>query len=293
MIPYSALRAFQKVVQLGSLKAAAESLHVTESAISHQLKKLEQCTDTQLLYREGRGLKVTKKGRALADRISTPFSDIDYAYEDIKQQRESNLNIYCIPSLINDWLMPRLVAFNQSVPDMSVSLKYLQSMPAHIDEHSICIKSIEVNGTQRYPFEVLMNGETIPVCSPLYLAQRGPINTHECLTQQTLLHDQNTNSWNDWLTRLGLEHKQQTQQIFEDFYLLKFAAMAAQGVALCPINLIQNELAEGTLIQLFQEQGNIGRKYVIEHNHRPSPATQLLLQYLLKDESVTGIDSVK
>lgn len=293
MIPYSALRAFQKVVQLGSLKAAAESLHVTESAISHQLKKLEQCTDTQLLYREGRGLKVTKKGRALADRISTPFSDIDYAYEDIKQQRESNLNIYCIPSLINDWLMPRLVAFNQSVPDMSVSLKYLQSMPTHIDEHSICIKSIEVNGTQRYPFEILMNGETIPVCSPLYLAQRGPINTHECLTQQTLLHDQNTNSWNDWLTRLGLEHKQQTQQIFEDFYLLKFAAMAAQGVALCPINLIQNELAEGTLIQLFQEQGNIGRKYVIEHNHRPSPATQLLLQYLLKDESVTGIDSVK
>ncbi|MBJ7552562.1 LysR substrate-binding domain-containing protein [Marinomonas ostreistagni] len=293
MIPYSALRAFQKVVQLGSLKAAAESLHITESAISHQLKKLEQHTNTQLLYKEGRGLKVTEKGKVLADRISEPFSDIDYAYDEIKQLSESCLNIYCIPSLINDWLMPRLVAFNQGVPDMSVSLKYLQSMPAHIDEHSICIKSIEVNSTQHYPFEVLMNGETIPVCSPLYLAQRGPINTHQCLAQQILLHDQNTDSWNDWLIRLGIEHAQQPHQIYEDFYLLKFAAMAAQGVALCPMNLIQNELADGTLVQLFHEQGNIGRKYVIEHNHRPSPATQLLLQFLLKDERVTGIDSVK
>lgn len=293
MTPYSALRAFQKVVQLGNLKAAAESLHLTESAISHQLKKLEQHTNTQLLYKEGRGLKVTEKGKILADRLSAPFNDIDSAFEGIRQQSKSTLSIYCIPSLINDWLMPRLVAFNQSMPNMSVSLKYLQSLPAHIDEHAICIKSKEEGDAQPYPFKIIMAGETIPVCSPLYLAQHGPIDAPEALTQHTLLHDQNTQSWNDWLSRLGVPHQQSARHIFEDFYLLKFAAMAAQGVALCPINLIQNELKDGTLIQLFDERGNVGRQYVVEHNIRPSHAARMLLQFLLEDGRHTGIDSVK
>lgn len=285
MIPYTSLRAFQKVVQLGSLKAAAESLHLTESAISHQLKNLEQHLDAQLFYKEGRALRATPKGKELADRLSAPFDDIDYALTEFKQQTKTALSIYCIPSLIHDWLMPRLVAFNQHAPEMSVSLKYLQSLPAHIDEHAICIKSMERHEKPRYPYQVIMAGETVPVCSPLYLAQHGAIHLPSNLLHATLLHDQNTQSWDDWLLRSNLVQQQHARHVFEDFYLLKFAAMAAQGVALCPIHLIQTELKEGKLIQLFEEPGNLGRQYVLEHNARPSLATRTLIQFLFESET--------
>lgn len=289
MIPYNALKTFQLVIQQRSLRSAAEKLHLTESAVSHQLKKLEETLGETLLYKEGRRLKATPKGLALAQRLQAPFAEIEHHVSAFKNDTRNDIEIFCLPSLISCWLMPKLVTFSRRNPDISVSLNYLQSMPTFIDSHAICIRSIEPTEPASLPTYTLFSGETIPVCSPLYLNQKGSITITDELLQHELLHDKNTLSWEHWLSDHGLHLREKPQHIFEDFHLLKTATLAAQGISLCPAILIEEELANGQLVKLFSQKGNIGRQYVVETNNHPNHSIKKLLNMLIVQNNRNGM----
>lgn len=263
--PYNALHTFHLVIRFQSLKTTADFLHLTESAISHQIKRLEGQLGYPLFYKSGRQLKPTPEGQRLSKELAAPFDHIDQILSRASDKPQP-LTIYCMPSLIEPWLLPRLLAFKEKQPNHELVINYHSSAPDYIDEYSVRIGSHESNGCNSSLSSKILSGETIPVCSPIYLTRFAlPVSSQDILNAD-LLHDHNQDSWQDWFAAQDLELNKPPHFLYEDFHLLKMATLAAQGVALCPQALIQDDLRNGTLVALSTHKGNLGRHYAIERN---------------------------
>lgn len=265
-LPYTALHTFHLVVRFGTLKQTAEHLKLTESAVSHQIKRLEDKLGYALFYKSGRQLKPTPEGAQLAQELEQPFDHIDQVLLNKRPHSHNTITLYCLPSLLEPWLLPRLLVFKETNPSLELVIRYHSSAPEYLDEHSVRIGSHEANTSSSYSLKRLFSGETVPVCSPIYLSQHPTLDTTEGLLNATLLHDHASASWEQWFAQSGYALEQPASLIYEDFHLLKMATLAAQGVALCPEALIRQDLEMGTLVSLSEQKGNLGRYYGIEHN---------------------------
>lgn len=279
--PYTALHTFHLAVRFQSLKRTAAYLHVTESAVSHQIKRLEAQLGYALFYKSGRQLKATPEGERLSNELAAPFDHIDQLLATAPDKNNRPITVYCQPSLIEPWLLPRLLAFKETQPDYEFAINYHSSAPEYLDEYSLCIGSHEEGNSSPYIRTRILSGETIPVCSPIYMVRfTQPISSMEML-EADLLHDHQQDSWQAWFATQGLALNKPTQLLYEDFHLLKMATIAAQGIALCPQTLIQEDLDNGILVALSTQKGNIGRYYAIEHNQYAHASIRTLLQHLL------------
>ncbi|REG81053.1 LysR family transcriptional regulator [Marinomonas pollencensis] len=263
--PYNALHTFHLAIRFKSLKTTADFLHLTESAVSHQLKRLEAQLGYALFYKSGRQLKPTLEGQRLSNELAAPFDHIDQILSSVSDTPRP-LTIYCLPSLIEPWLLPRLLAFKEKQPNHEFIINYLSSAPDYLDEYSLRIGSHEKHGRSVYLSTRILSGETIPVCSPIYLTRFTLPVSNQDMLKADLLHDNNPDSWQAWFATQGLKLSQPPRLLYEDFHLLKMATIAAQGIALCPKALIEDDLASGTLVSLSPHKGNLGRYYAIERN---------------------------
>ncbi|ADZ89637.1 LysR family transcriptional regulator [Marinomonas mediterranea] len=261
-IPYNALYTFQLAVKLGSLRRTADELSLTESAVSHQLKRLETQIGRPLLTKQGRQLKPTPVGERLANRLVLPFKDIGDALSELKNTQE-DLSLYVQPSLLDVWLLPKLLHFRPQYPQIRLSINYLTSAPETLSDTQLLIRSYDQDyRTSNHLFPIL-DGETIPVCSPLF-TEINQIRSPNDLVDVTLLHDNSIDAWQNWFAQFDLHNAVRPDLVYEDFHLLKSATLAAQGVALCPTCLVKEELESGKLVQLFSDKGNQGRMYGLE-----------------------------
>ncbi|MFC3170135.1 LysR family transcriptional regulator [Paracoccus fontiphilus] len=252
--PLNALRAFEAVARTGSFRAAAESLFVTQSAISHQIKHLEDWLGLPLFDRGGRAPRLLPRGMALARDLTTAFDGIDAACRRARPaSHEGAVVVAAIPSVAVCWLIPRLPRFRALHPDIQLRVIY-----AH-HGHEIDVATTDVaftfadtpptgEGILAQPF---LSGRSVPVGSPA-LVGTGPVAlSSEWLLKVGLLHDTDQSGWKTWLARAGAVVPDRLPgAIFEDFNLLRAAALAGQGVALCSLAMIGPDLAEGRLVQL-------------------------------------------
>ena len=104
----------------GNLSRAAESLHLTVSALSHQIRGLEERLGQRLFVRVARGVELTADGQCLFDRVSPHFDAIEQALQPYRARRDDVLTITLMPSLATSWLVPRLHLFNERHPDIQV-----------------------------------------------------------------------------------------------------------------------------------------------------------------------------
>lgn len=280
--PYAALHTLHLVVRFKSLKRTAEHLHLTESAVSHQIKRLEAQLGYTLFYKVGRQLKVTPEGQKLADELAAPFDHIDQVLAEPAHGASNTITIYCLPSLIEPWLLPRLLAFKESFPQYELIINYHSSAPDYLDENSLLIGSYEKDTGQSDLRTKILSGETLPVCSPIYLERlKQPVSNADLLSAD-LLHDHSITGWQNWFLDRGLSLAQPSQIIYEDFHLLKMATLAAQGIALCPFALIEEDLNNGQLVALSEHKGNLGRYYAIERNKYAQSKITHLVEYLVE-----------
>ena len=122
--PLTCLRSFEATSRLGSVTLAAKELHVTHSAISQQIKVLEEIVGLTLFVREGRGLRVSEDGRLYALQIRKALGDIAEATRLIQAQpKMGELVIAVLPSFGRSWLLPRLPGFQQLYPDIGIRLQ--------------------------------------------------------------------------------------------------------------------------------------------------------------------------
>lgn len=254
--PLNALRAFDAVARSGSFRMAAELLFVTQPAISHQVRHLEEWLGAPLFDRGGRVPVLNRRGETLARELALAFERIDSACERARpQQKDSTLVIAAIPSVATCWLIPRLPGFRKRHPGISLRIVY-----AHhgddIDFSDVDLAFVFSKGEPRGPDVTasrFLSGDSVPVCSPALLAgDRARGMTAAELSRLDLLHDTDDSGWKTWLAKAGqaVPDGKLPGAVFEDFNLLRIGALSGQGVALCSVAMIEPDLVEGRLIKL-------------------------------------------
>ncbi len=261
----NALRCFEAAARSGSFSRAAEELNVTQSAVSHQVRQLEDWFGVSLFDRMGRQTIPTPKGQELARSLAEAFDIMAAACRRLSQSENGPaLTIAALPSIATIWLIPRLSQFFLDHPEVSVKVIYaFTGQKINFDECDIAILwgPGEWEGTRSTR---LLAGNTVAVCNPNYLEKEGPFEVPQAILGKSLLHDTDRLDWQNWMRHAGLKHAGPSPgPIFQDFNLLRAAALAGQGIALCPRSLISDDLASGRLVQLFETAIKLDYAYSI------------------------------
>ncbi len=250
--PLNPLRAFEATARLRSASAAARELNVTHSAISHQLRTLEQSLQVTLFERRGRRLVPTPQAALLLPVVSNAFTDIATATAAMKRPATSGtLRLTCVPALLSLWLIPRLHEFSELYPDVNLSLTALND-PMALHSPDVDLSILYGNGAWRDCWARLWSRiELFPVASPTLLNKR-PLRTIRDLRDHVLLHADGGAEWNTWLTAAAGNPPLGRQHMMGDARLAIEAAMHGQGVALGDTITSGRMIARGELVAPFE-----------------------------------------
>jgi LysR family glycine cleavage system transcriptional activator len=247
---FSALRAFEAAARHENFSRAADELHLTHGAISHQVRALEDDLGVALFVRNGRHVRVTPEGRKFAQALGKSFADIALAADLLRpKQGCRRLSISAIPSFAARWLAPRLGQFIERHPGIEVLLQasgHLQDLER--DGIDVGIRF----GKGRYPGLVaqhLMGDIYYPVASPSYRGGALPRTPHD-LAQAVLLRS--NEPWMPWFQAAGLALPEPSGGVmYEDLSMLIRSAVDGDGVALVRHVVAMQEIASGQLVRLF------------------------------------------
>lgn len=251
--PLNALRAFEAAARHLSFTRAAEELHVTQAAISHQVKALEEHLGRKLFRRLNRALLLSDDGQAYLPSVSRAFALLNDATRNLlERDAPGPLTVSALPSFAARWLVPRLGRFRQIHPDIDLRI----DPSAALTDFASGDVDVGVRyGRGKYPglrADWLMTEDIFPVCSPALLSGEHPLRAPGDLEHQVLLHDDGHGDWRTWLLAAGVDRVDPTRgPIFTDSSMLIQAAMAGQGVALARGVLAADELAAGRLVRPF------------------------------------------
>lgn len=256
-LPLLALRAFAEVGERGSIKAAAQALHVTSGAVSQQVRQLEERVGMALFVRERQGLRLTEAGASVHAVLHQAFAQIDRAADKLLQaQRRQTLTVSTVATFAASWLVPRLGRFNHLHPEIEVRV---EASSALADLHGQRVDVALRHGLGQYPgLDVthLMAPVLVPVASPALLAAgAAQLQSPEDCLAYPLLQDSDRADWALWLAAHGVADDARAERgtSFEDDFLLIRAAKAGQGLALVPQAYAQDEIAAGRLVQVLDK----------------------------------------
>jgi LysR family glycine cleavage system transcriptional activator len=254
--PLNALKCFEAAARTGSFSRAADELHVTQSAVSHQIRHLEEWFGVALFDRQGRQTLPNMQGSELARSLAEAFTIVGAACQRIaKSEGKASLTIAAIPSIATIWLIPRLPAFMRLHPEINVRLMHaVYDYPIDFEDVDLAIIYGDWDEAPLHATKFL-EGVSVPVCNPVYLEQMGPFRKPADLLKCSLLHDLDRRPWSRWFKAAGLKNEdQQPGPLFEGFNLLHSAMLAGQGVGLAPTAILADDLKEGRLVRLFDTE---------------------------------------
>lgn len=258
--PLNSLRAFEAAARHLSFTRAADELHVTPAAISHQIKGLEEHLGVKLFRRLNRALLLTDAGQACLPGLSEAFERMTAAIERLRgQESVGPLTVSVGPSFAAKWLVPRLERFQELYPEIDVRISAtLQMVDFAREDVDLAIRY----GAGRWPdlqVELLLPTEAFPVCAPSLLEGAHPLRMPQDLRHHVLLHDDSApNSlgyptWAMWLRAAGVEGVDPTRgPRFSHASLALDAAAAGRGVVLTLSALSAADHAAGRLVRPFE-----------------------------------------
>ena len=281
--PLRAVRAFEAIARLGSITLAAQELDISPSAVSHQLRMLEDFLQLPLTERQGRGLILSVQGREYYHSIRTAFNVLRQATEHLVQQVQTRqVTISLIPLFGMGWFIPRLPAFMRANPQIEINVIYAnhRNYLSDASDMSIRFGSGQWAG---YHTEPLISGKMVPVVSREFLRLHGHIDTPEQLLQMPLLHDEERTSWSQWFLQQGVRRPiRRSGPMFEDGLLTLAAVQAGLGCALMREPLIAPYLESGELVKLWDLPLEDGRDYhlCLRQNSEMTQDGKLLYNWL-------------
>ncbi|MBP1881758.1 LysR substrate-binding domain-containing protein [Sinorhizobium mexicanum] len=252
--PLHALRAFESVGRTGSAKDAALELCITQSAISHQLRQLEDALGIKLFERRGRSLSLTLAGREYFVAVAQALALVrDRTETLIENEQQDTVTVASLPSFAIHWLIPRLSEFFSKHSRVNVNLRYtLMGESAPNDAADLRIRY--GSGTwEGYMSQQILGGSLIVVCTPEYLKRHGQVRETTDLRRHQLIHDQNLSCWRQWFASQGLtDFPLSHELVLHDQHMAIAATLHGQGIGLCRSTLIADDLAKGRLVRLFE-----------------------------------------
>jgi LysR family transcriptional regulator, glycine cleavage system transcriptional activator len=253
----NALKAFEVAGRTGSFTRAAELLNVTQSAVSRQVRQLEEQLGESLLQRRHHHLDLTASGRVLLQALQHSFDKIEWTVRSIQEKTHLNrLRINVPPTFASRWLLPRLGRLRSEHPELELSVSTRLEDDLAGSSALDCVVRFGNGEWEGLDNLLLMNERHIAVCSPTLLARQAG-NEAIDLSQFTLLHvlagdNQRYLTWQHWLKAAGMEDID-TSGGFE-FDLLDHAIRAAidgLGITIADRHMIAHELAIGQLVQVL------------------------------------------
>jgi LysR family glycine cleavage system transcriptional activator len=257
--PLSALRAFEAAARHMSFSRAADELHVTPAAVSHQIHALEQDLGVRLFHRMNRSIELTASARVLLPGLSEAFAGIQSSVRRLRAHNDTGtLTVTASPSFAAKWLVLRLHRFQEQCLEVDVRISATDDV---VDltkgDFDIAIRY----GTGNYPgldVELLFTNEVFPACSPQLLTTGLPLRTPDDLPLHNLIHDQAIErdplvpTWPMWLKAAGVKNVLATTGLsFNNMHLALDAAIAGHGVVLAQSTIAAADLAAGRLVRLF------------------------------------------
>ena len=253
--PTATLRAFEVATRHPTFTAAAQELHVTQSAVSHQLKHLEALWGLQLFER-GKALRLTAAGATLAPIVREFFMSLEATLADLREQKgRVRLSVSTTYSFALKWLLPRLPSLSRQHPELLVSLDTTDKIIHFSDAQAdVAIRL----GKGNYPglhAQFLFGEQVFPVASPELLQRLGtPCSPAELLQFPLLTRDgaELVPKWEVWFQAVGLVFSPLKESVrFGDTNMTVEAALLGQGVALVRSGHVENEISDGRLVRLF------------------------------------------
>ena len=261
--PLNALKAFEVAGRHMSFSRAAEELHVTPAAISHQIKALETDLGVKLFRRLNRSLQLTEAGQACLPGLRSAFETMVSAVGRGRDKEDWNiLTISAPPAFGARWLVPRIVDFRTANPQIQVRIDpAIRSMDPVRDSVDVAIEFSQGHYSGRSvqrPAQRLFGQDVFPVCSPELLDGKNPLTTPDDLRGHTLIHfdapmdDPGWPNWETWLRANNVDRLDPSKgPHFTSPNFTTQALLAGHGVALMAELVVESELATGTLVKPF------------------------------------------
>jgi LysR family glycine cleavage system transcriptional activator len=281
--PLNALRVFEAAARHLSFKEAAAELHITQAAVSHQVKSLEEYLGVQLFRRSARGVQLTDAARACLPKLREGFDALAAAVETIRERgEEAELVITAPPVFTARWLMPRLAEFSKREPKIELHVFASSKMvdagaldsTALVGDLDLRMESSAVQihlGAGNYPghrADRLFGVAIVAVASP---DLEPGLEVPEDLEKHTLLHDEameivaGGNAWRKWLQAAGVADRVDADRgpHFSSNILSLEAASQKLGVALALRPLVNADIASGRLVAPFEIEVKPGSAYYL------------------------------
>lgn len=245
-----ALRAFESAARHQNFSRAADEIHVTHGAVSHQIRALEQDLGVALFTRHGKRLTITPLGERYAQTVRRALHDVADATQSLREEKQpKRLTVSAIPSFAARWLAPRLGKFIEQNPDTELVLQtsgQLQDLVRDGIDVGIRFGRGQYSGLV---VERLMGDSYFPVTNPGYNQGRLPTNPEQLNPAQLLRSDE---PWLPWFQAAGLKLAEPSGGVrFQDLSMLIRSAMSGDGIALVRHVVATQELASGELVRLF------------------------------------------
>ena len=282
--PLNALRAFEAAARLESFSRAADEIHVTHGAVSHQVKALEASLGVALFARNGRRVSLTSEGRMFADRVRTALRDIGDAANSFRRgDRDNRLTVSMLPSFAARWLMPRLGRFMAKHPAIAVNVHAsLALVDFERDEVDLAIR-FGRGGWPGVESEKFMDDEYFPVASPRFNRGRLPARPSELAQFRLVTTDDEP--WTPWLKAAGVRLPEPTGPLFNDAAMMVQAAVDGRGIALARRSIAEGDLAAGNLVRLFDIAiPASGSYYLVWPAGKPSPKVAAFREWMLEEK---------
>ncbi|WP_343559636.1 transcriptional regulator GcvA [Kiloniella sp. b19] len=299
MIPsLSALKTFEAAARHLSFTQAAQELNVTQSAVSRQIRQLEDEVGLVLFERHHQRLVLTQAGRSYAEEVREGLEKLHGATLRLMAYRGvgGELTLACLPTFGSRWLIPRLPDFTSHHPEIHLNLI---TRLGPFDFGNDPVDAAIHFGTGQWPgakSDFLMGEELLPVCSPDFhnrlinsgdvICKNNKISAEDIANGLPLIHlTSRPMAWSEWFETQDITAPKATiGPRFEHFHMVIHAAISGMGIALLPKFLIEEELNNSSLCQLLPGANNEKLAYHLVYPQEKAtlPRLQAFRKWLMK-----------
>lgn len=254
--PLNALRAFESVARLGGIRAAQKELHVTQSAISHQIAKLEEYLKNSLFHRKGNKMHLTDVGRDYLTKIEPALNMVSQATTDASTMtNHETLTISLPPSLLFNWLLPRLKNFTKE--NEGINIRFVQQLTLKAGDEIDCAIEYRYQPNTECVSTLFLSDQVVPMCSPDYMKEKR-IQSVEDLERCVLIETHRRLV--SWQSIFAAIDQPLTQNIITVDYTLHALQTAKHGLGVAIANLYNAKkmIDSGELVIPFHfDEGSI------------------------------------
>lgn len=282
--PIRGLRSFCIAAKCLSFKHAAKQLHITPSAVSHQIRLLEEQLNKQLFRRQTRAIELTKDGLNFYQAISPLIEQLESTIEEFSEESAQSTITISLPEFFaSELFVPKLNEWSEKYPHINLQLETVKSHAERKKETDLSIVLAGSKPTDALMYE-LFPISYMPACSPNLYQKLKPHGKNALHEAPLILHQSRPWSWHQWASENDVDDFDPKRIVQVDsMFAVARAAQQGLGIALIPLPISQSWFDEGVICPLFDQQLHTRDKYyLIQHDwHASRDELNLFVQWML------------